>query len=484
MKKTRIYLFTLLLAGIAFVGCEDPYADQFVAEPEINEQGPILSADGFTFVPGSGVSSAITLTNADLDESTAFEVVKATATPLLADGVFIRYEVEIADTEEFGNSLPLASVSADNTAAINATDLNEAIKTLFGKAPFARDAYLRITPILVDGATNARLAERPVFGPVSVTPVGMIIETEYYLIGNLNSWDITNLDAYKFSHSGKDVYEDPIFTILVPSMLNDEGNGYFKIVPKSTKEAATWDGTVILGNPTDGNTELTGDLISENGQAMRVTESGWVKITLNMMEYTYEIEIIGEVPLSLYTPGEYQGWSPATAATVYTRNLDFKYEGYIYFQEATKFKFTSAPNWDETNYGDGGNGTLSTSGGNISVEEAGYYKVNVDLSGSPYTYSLEKTEWGLIGDATPGGWDNSTPMTYDPAAKVWRVTTTLSDKKFKFRANDGWTINLGGDLDNLNYDGSNINVAEAGTYLIILDLSDPTVYKASLSKVE
>ena len=417
MKKTRIYLFTLLLAGIAFVGCEDPYADQFVAEPEINEQGPILSADGFTFVPGSGVSSAITLTNADLDESTAFEVVKATATPLLADGVFIRYEVEIADTEEFGNSLPLASVSADNTAAINATDLNEAIKTLFGKAPFARDAYLRITPILVDGATNARLAERPVFGPVSVTPVGMIIETEYYLIGNLNSWDITNLDAYKFSHSGKDVYEDPIFTILVPSMLNDEGNGYFKIVPKSTKEAATWDGTVILGNPTDGNTELTGDLISENGQAMRVTESGWVKITLNMMEYTYEIEIIGEVPLSLYTPGEYQGWSPATAATVYTRNLDFKYEGYIYFQEATKFKFTSAPNWDETNYGDGGNGTLSTSGGNISVEEAGYYKVNVDLSGSPYTYSLEKTEWGLIGDATPGGWDNSTPMTYDRPPK-------------------------------------------------------------------
>jgi hypothetical protein len=480
MKKTFIYLFTLLLASVAFIGCDDPYANQFVAEPEVNEQGPVQSAEGFTFALGSGVSSAVTLTDADLDAAKAIEVVKATATPQLAEGTFLRYKVEISDTKEFNKSLPLSSVSANNAATINAADLNEAIKTLFGKAPFARDAYLRITPILVDGGTNAQLSTRPVFGPISVTPVGMVIETEYYLIGNLNGWNIGNLDGHKFSHSGNDVYEDPIFTILVPSMLDGEGNGYFKIVPKSSKDAASWNG--VLGNPIDGNTALTGDLIVENSQAMRVTEPGWVKITLNMMEYTYKIEIIGEVPQSLYTPGGYQGWTPATAPTVYTRNLDFKYEGYIYFKEATEFKFTSAPNWDGTNYGDGGNGTLSTSGGNLSVAEAGYYKANVDLSVTPHTYSLTKTEWGLIGDATSGGWDNSTPMVYDPVTKVWTVTTTLSNKSFKFRANNGWAINLGGNLLNLNYGGDNISVAEAGTYLVTLDLSDPAAYKASLVK--
>lgn len=70
---------------------------------------------------------------------------------------------------------------------------------------------------------------------------------------------------------------------------------------------------------------------------------------------------------------------------------------------------------------------LTDDGGadNLNVTEAGYYRLNVDLSGSPYTYTAEKTEWGLIGDATEGGWDNSTPMTYDPDTRVWSVTTTL-----------------------------------------------------------
>lgn len=480
MKKTIIYLFSLLLVSVAFVACDDPYADQFVAEPEVNEQDPIQSADGFTFALGSGVSSAVVLADADLDAAKVLEVVKATATPQLPEGAFLKYKVEISDTKDFINVIELPAVSANNAATIHAIDLNEAVKALFGKAPFAREVFLRVTPILVDGATNAQLSTHPVFGPVAVTPVGMVIETEYYLIGNVNGWDINNLDAFKFSHSGKDVYEDPYFSILVNTMLDKDGNGYFKIVPKSSKDAASWNG--VLGNPIDGNTALEGELIAENSQAMRVTEPGWVKITLNMMEYTYKIEIIGEVVQSLYMPGGYQEWDPAAAPTVLTRNLDFKYEGYVYFQDPTEFKFTSQPDWNGTNYGDGGEGTLSTTGGNINIAEAGYYKVNVDLSGSPYTYSAVKTDWGLIGSATTGGWDNSTPMTYNPETKKWTVTTTLTAEEFKFRANNKWDINLGGDMNNLNYGGDNIKVAEAGTYLVTLDLSNPAVYKASIVK--
>lgn len=475
MKKTIIYLFILLMTSIAFVACDDPYANQFVAEPVVNEQGPIQSADGFTFVKGSGISSAVVLTDADLTSEKAFEVVKATATPQLTEGAFLKYKVEVSSTNEFINVIELPAVHANNAATVKATDLNEAVKTFYGKAPFARNIYVRATPILVDGGTNAQLSARPVFGPVSVTPVGMVIETEYYLIGDVNGWKIDNLNAYKFSHSGKDVYEDPIFTILV------ENPGYFKIVPKSSKEAASWDG--VLGNPVDGNTALEGSLIVDKAQAMRVTEPGWVKITLNMMEYTYTIDIIGEMNLTLYVPGGHQGWNPATAPTLYSRNFDFKYDGFVYFPDAnTEFKFTSEPSWGGTNYGDGGGGTLSTSGGNLKTSEAGMYKLNVNLSGSP-VYTMVKTEWGLIGDATTGGWDSSTPMTYDPVTKLWSVTTTLlADKKFKFRANNGWDINLGGELNNLSYGGGDIPVPAAGTYLITLDLSDATQFKATMVK--
>lgn len=197
-----------------------------------------------------------------------------------------------------------------------------------------------------------------------------------------------------------------------------------------------------------------------------------------MMEYTYSIELIGEMNLTLYVPGDHQGWNPGSAPTLYSRNFDFKYSGYVYFgADNTPFKITSQPNWDGTNYGDGGGGTLSESGGNLEVAEAGMYKIDVDLNAN--TYSMTKTEWGLIGDATSGGWDESTPMAYDPATKLWSVTTTLKDGSFKFRANNNWDINIGGDLNNLNYGGDNISATE-GKYTITLNLSNPEAFVATV----
>lgn len=294
----------------------------------------------------------------------------------------------------------------------------------------------------------------------------------------MNGWSFANLPDFKFNHSGGDVYENSVFSILV----NLTGNTtHWKIVPKSSKEADSWDG--VLGNTIeDGYTGLTGEL-AVGGSAMKIEQPGWVKITLNMMEYTYTVELIGEMNLQLYVPGSHQGWSPGTAPIVYNRNFDMKYEGYVNFSANDLFKFTSDPDWDHTNYGDGGNGTLSTTGDNLTVAEAGYYKLNVDLSGSPFTYTTVKTDWGLIGDATVGGWDNSTPMTYNPDTKVWTVTTTLTaGKAFKFRANNGWDINLGGNQSNLSYGGDNIPIATDGTYLVTLDLSNPEAYKCSVVK--
>jgi hypothetical protein len=201
-------------------------------------------------------------------------------------------------------------------------------------------------------------------------------------------------------------------------------------------------------------------------------------ITLPNVKGYYVAEPIPE----LYVPGSHQDWDPATAPTVYSRNLDSKYEGYVYFTEGDEFKFTTAPNFDDgRNYGDGGNGTLSTDGGNLTVSETGLYKLNVDLSAIPYTYTAVKTEWGLIGDATAGGWDTSTPMEFNPETYEWTVTVTLTPGEIKFRANNAWDINLGGDVDNLSYGGGNIAVS-AGTYVITLKLGNPAVYKCTIVK--
>ncbi len=196
-------------------------------------------------------------------------------------------------------------------------------------------------------------------------------------------------------------------------------------------------------------------------------------------------EIIIEFP-EIYVPGGYQSasgytndWSPADAPALASRSDDNRYEGYVYFADGgQEYKFTAERNWDDGDWG-GGAGELEPGGGNLLMEDAGYYKINVDLNN--LTYQTLRTEWGLIGDATPGGWDADTDLTYDVDDKVWRLTVDLTAGEIKFRANDAWDLNYGSEnADGTLQEGAdNIPIQEAGNYTVELDLSGP-IYRYSV----
>lgn len=183
----------------------------------------------------------------------------------------------------------------------------------------------------------------------------------------------------------------------------------------------------------------------------------------------------------LNVPGNYQGWNPAdSTTTIASVKSNDKYEGYMWFPAATEFKYAKG-SWDN-NWGDNNaDGSLEKDGANIAAAEEGYYKLNVDLVG--LTHTFVKTSWGVIGSATPTGWDSDTDMSYDQATKVWTVTMNLTAAEIKFRANNAWDINYGDDGGNgtLEAGGANIVVPSAGNYTITLNLSNP-VYKYKLQK--
>ena len=176
----------------------------------------------------------------------------------------------------------------------------------------------------------------------------------------------------------------------------------------------------------------------------------------------------------LNVPGGYQEWNPEndeTALAVRGDN-DKQFEGYVYFAEAGEFKF-AVGGWDE-NYGDtGGDGTLEAGGDNLSVAEPGYYRITADLEN--LTYSVEKVEFGLIGDATAGGWDADQDMSYNPETGAWEIEAELTAGEIKFRANDGWDLNYGdsGNDGLLEAGGDNIAIAQNGKYRIALYLNQP-----------
>ncbi len=174
----------------------------------------------------------------------------------------------------------------------------------------------------------------------------------------------------------------------------------------------------------------------------------------------------------LQVPGSYQGWAPTNTETaIPSVKSDGKYEGYMYFPDAnTEFKFTQGLAWD-VNWGDdGADGTMDPNGANILATDPGLYKLNVNLPA--LTYTKLKTDWGLIGSATPNGWDSDQDLTYDPATRSMVITLDLVAGEIKIRANDDWALNYGdnGADGKLEEGGDNIVIAEAGNYTIVFDL--------------
>jgi len=95
------------------------------------------------------------------------------------------------------------------------------------------------------------------------------------------------------------------------------------------------------------------------------------------------------------------------------------------------------------------------------------------LKVTPYFDEIKASEWGVVGSATPNGWNG-------PDIKMWSSTdgnlvayATLSAGEIKFRKNNDWGVNLGGSNGTLSSGGSNIAVT-AGTYKITINVSKNT----------
>ncbi len=189
-----------------------------------------------------------------------------------------------------------------------------------------------------------------------------------------------------------------------------------------------------------------------------------------------------------YVEASYPGaglanWTPDKSPFIRSRAAAPDHlEGYIFMANPTNmFKITANPNWNGPNYGTGGPGLLDPNGGDISLP-MGYYKFNVNAITLAYT--AVNTNWGVVGSATPGGWNTDTPLEYYPANRVWMGGANLSVGEFKFRANNDWGLNYGSTAGNhtLDANGSNITIATAGTYFFTLDLSTPFTYTYSANR--
>lgn len=147
------------------------------------------------------------------------------------------------------------------------------------------------------------------------------------------------------------------------------------------------------------------------------------------------------------------------------------YTAYVNLADG-EIKFRENNDW-ANNYGDDSNDlSLEAGGANISVT-AGSYKIVLDLNS--LTYTINAFSWGLVGDATPNGWDGPDVMLkYDEYSDTFRAVVILTTGNMKFRQNNAWDVNYGdtGADGTLESGGDNISV-NAGSYLVTLNFTDP-----------
>lgn len=143
-----------------------------------------------------------------------------------------------------------------------------------------------------------------------------------------------------------------------------------------------------------------------------------------------------------------------------------QYSGFVKFDMTKQYTLVDPDNG--TVYG-GAGGVLVVNGAGITSDQSGYYNVSVNTTA--LTYSMSAYMIGLVGDATPNGWNSpDTKMDYNSANGTWYITIDLIDGFIKFRLNDGWAWNLGGALTGLTQGGDNIPVT-AGNYTITLTIN-------------
>ncbi len=252
--------------------------------------------------------------------------------------------------------------------------------------------------------------------------------------------------------------KSPMVISLATAPNNVEGYVYMANASNNWKFASkpNWDG------PNYGAGATPGTLSSDGGAGNINLPAGYYKLNVNAgvdpMTYTAVATTWGII-------GGLTGWSSQLPLTYDPAVRVWK--GGIHLP-AGPWKFRANDDWGY-NYGaTAGSLNLVAGGDNIETTVEDDYAITLDLS-HPLAYTYRADRWGVIGDATPGGWSDDTNMTWDAVNGRFTVTLNLTAASFKFRANDGWDYNLGGSLSGLTAGGDNIAVAVAGNYTITLN---------------
>lgn len=437
MKIFNYILSLIFISGLA-VSCSDD--DYTKLNPELTSE-PVISS------PVNGEEFILLKENADQIGTT----ITWTETSVSADTPVTAYIVEMALAgTDFANPINIASTTETNYAMTVAQLNSKAIEAgLMPEVPGSVE--LRVSARI--GGPNGMFipSANITLNITSYTDV-LDLSTEWGIVGSAapNGWDAPDTPLWKMTGAGNENKMVAYVTLI---------DGAIKF-----RKNEAWDENYGGSN---------GTLVA-GGDDIMVT-AGTYKIIVDLTELTYLLE---EFSLGIVGDAAPNGWDGPDTQLIYDPTSD-QFRAVVELADGLiKFRLNNA--WD-TNWG-GFGGVLEAGGGDIPVE-AGKYVVTVNLN--EMTYELEEIAniFGLVGDATPNGWDGPDVQLnidytseYTTAGKWYINNIPLVVGALKFRADNDWALNYGGSglSGTLEAGGGDISITTAGNYNIVMDLSNMT----------
>jgi len=333
------------------------------------------------------------------------------------------------------------SVGRDLKKTFKVQELNNLMIALGLPVATASDVDMKVIATL--GAKTQVVSPVKTF---KITPYldRLDLSTNWGIVGSAtaNEWNGPDMPFYKTDKAG---------VLAAYVTLN---NGEIKF-----RQDNKWDNN-YGDNGADGKADKDGTNIS--------VTAGTYRITFDTSTFAYKVEKYSPVLVGDSTPN---GWNGPDTPLAYDPTSD-TWKAVVKLEGGKDLKIRLNNDWG-TNWG-GANGTLAAGGDNIRIAAAGTYLVTVDLAKLKYTVESIRP-WGVVGDATPTGWNGPDTKFYPTAVdKVFVLDrVTLKAGEIKFRLNDDWGTNYGDDKADgvLELNGANIKVTP-GTYRITLDFSD------------
>ena len=316
MKKLGLYTMALLSMGL--VSCNQDFETIF--EPQTNLPESQLQVSDVTVANNTPASINLAdYFNLEAGTVTAIPIGTATVKEgAMPANTILKAEVEFSKEADFANSIILDanSLIGTNEISVNPSQLQDAYFNEITRNPATTDLYIRTMLYTVTGGTAEAIIGKPgenyyAQSTVKFTPLNKVqISPAYYVIGAAGGWSADGARTQKFNHSDADVYEDPIFTIIVDAGGDD---AWFAIGDDTALDAIAnnndWTklfGTKGASEDLEGTMDFRYNLGGDH--SFHVTGAKKIRITLNMLEYSYKIEPVN-IADAYYLVGGPGSWS-------------------------------------------------------------------------------------------------------------------------------------------------------------------------------